>query len=87
MKSKLAILILAAMLIGCTDNQRARSAGGAMTVTLPPGQKLVNATWKNEQLWYLTRPAFVTESPETLTFKEKSSFGLMEGSVLFKETK
>ena len=85
------IIILAALAAstltfnGCTDNQAAKNFGGTMTIDLPPGQKLVNVTWKETQLWYLTRPAKAGETPETLTFSEKSDYGMIEGTVLFKE--
>lgn len=72
---------------GCTQNARTKAFGGSMTVELPKGTKLVNATWKESQMWYLTRPMHDGETAETFTFKEKSSFGMMEGTVTFKETK
>ena len=72
---------------GCTANERAKQYGGTMQVNLPPGQKLVNATWKDEnQLWYLMRPMREGEKPEVVTFKEDSSFGLVEGTVVFVES-
>lgn len=70
---------------GCTDNEAAKNWGGTVTINLPPGQKLINVTWKETQIWYLTRPAKVGETPETLTFKEKSDYGISEGTVIFKE--
>jgi hypothetical protein len=70
---------------GCTDNIRAKAYGGTTIIDLPPGQKLVTATWKDADIWYLTRPAKAGETPETLTFKEKSGYGVWEGTVIFKE--
>lgn len=87
---KTAMFVIAALgilLSGCTENQRAKSMGGTMTVTLPAGTKFVNATWKGEELWYLTRPMHTNESAETHAFKEKSSFGIVEGTVLFVEAR
>jgi hypothetical protein len=79
-------LFLAAILLaGCTANERARQFGGTVTVDLPPGRKLVNATWKEQDLWYLHRPARTGETPEVVVFSSKSSFGIVEGSVVFKE--
>lgn len=69
----------------CTSNQRAKTFGGTMTKDLPPGQKLVVATWKESSLWYLTRPMRSDETPETLTFQEDSSFGMVQGTVIFRE--
>ena len=72
---------------GCTENQRAKSFGGSMTKNLPKGHKLVTATWKESQLWYLSRPMRNDEVPETYEFIEISNFGLMEGKVVFVESK
>lgn len=81
-------LVSAMILIGgCTDNQRARSLGGTMTVNLLPNQKLVNATWKEGDLWYLYRPLAAGEQPITTIFQEKSAFGAFEGKVEFVESK
>ena len=88
MKRIIILVALAASTLtfnGCTDNQAVKGWGGTMTIDLPPGQKLVNVTWKQAQLWYLTRPAKAGETPETLTFKEKSNYGMIEGTVIFKE--
>lgn len=78
---------LAFMNSGCTENQRAKSFGGSTTKNLPKGHKLVTATWKNSQLWYLSRPMRNDEVPETYEFIEISNFGLMEGKVVFVESK
>jgi len=73
---------------GCTEQERAKDFGGATTVTLPKGQKLVNVTWKQEgNLWYLVRPMRAGEVAETYQFKESSSFGVMEGQVTLTETR
>jgi hypothetical protein len=94
MKKKLALLgsivaliIAGSMFIGCTDNIRSKAFGGTMTINLAPGQKLVNATWKDAELWYLTRPMRSGETPETFEFHEKSSLGMIEGNVIFQESK
>jgi hypothetical protein len=78
-------LILLALAVACTQNQRAKEFGGTATVNLPTGTKLVTATWKGEDLWYLYRDAKPGEKPEKLTFKEDSSFGVLEGTVEFIE--
>jgi hypothetical protein len=83
------VIILAVLAIatftGCTENQSAKNYGGKMTIDLPPRQKLVNVTWKETELWYLTRPAKAGEVPETLTFTEKSNYGILEGTIIFNE--
>jgi hypothetical protein len=82
----IAVLVLS-IFVACTENQRAKTFGGTMTVNLPAGQKLINATWKEEDLWYLIRPMRAGEVPEEALFKEDSSFGILKGTVVFKESK
>lgn len=85
MKKILLCALLALTTISCTENSRAKSFGGKMTVDLPQGEKLIEATWKEGDLWYLTRPRRANETTETYIFREESSFGVMEGTVIFKE--
>ena len=40
-------------LSSCTENQRARTFGGDLTVRLKPGEKLMMATWKGENLFFI----------------------------------
>jgi len=78
------ILIIAsvavAFLASCTDNQRARQFGGTETVDIPEGRILVNCTWKEEDLWILTKDTTTGK----MYFNEKSSFGVLEGEINFK---
>jgi hypothetical protein len=89
MKMKMMGILVPCVLlaVSCTENSRAKTFGGTMTVDLPPNAKLDSATWKNEELWYLTRPMRTDEVAETWTMQEDSSFGMIEGQVIFKETK
>ena len=76
-------------LCSCTENTRSRVWGGKMTIELPKGQKLVEATWKGDgnSLWYLTEPMDTDYIPKTKIFQEDSRFGVLEGSVVFVESK
>jgi hypothetical protein len=74
-------------MVSCTQNEMAKSFGGDVVYNLPKGQKLINVTWKEDHLWYLTKPMTATDTPETYTFKEKSSFGFVEGTVTLNEIK
>ena len=86
MKKMLVVLVLfCVILTGCTSKERARTFGGVDTINLPENTKLVNATWKETNLWYLTRPSKPGELGETYTFKEDSSYGLAEGTVVIVE--
>lgn len=69
----------------CTENLRARTYGGTTTVELEPGQKLIEVTWKETSLWYLTEPMEPGYEPKTKVFQEDSRFGVMEGKVIFHE--
>ena len=82
---RLFIICFCLICIGCTANQQAKNLGGTATVDLPAKQKFISATWKEANLWYLTRPMHDDEFAETYTFQEQSSFGLIEGKVVFKE--
>ena len=63
-----------------------RKAPGDMTLELEPGQKLEMITWKEDSLWYLTRPMRDDEEPETHTFQQSSEFGVFEGTVTIVES-
>ena len=71
----------------CTEQSMVRDFGGSMTIVLPEGQELMEATWKDENLFYLTRPMADDYVPVTKTFQESSSFGVMESTVYFVETR
>ncbi len=88
MKKLLALFVMLILLsTSCTENQRTRNFGGTEKIDLPKGERLITATWKENNLWYLTEPMPEGYAPQTRTFKEKSSFGALEGSIIFIETK
>jgi hypothetical protein len=87
MKKVLAIALLAISLASCTENSRVKNFGGEGTLNLPKGQKLITVTWKDTQLWYLTRSMNSTDVAETYTFHEESSFGVLQGTYNIVETK
>ena len=78
---------LAVSVMSCTDNNRAKNYGGSITKNVPRGYKLVNVTWKNESLWIFIRPMEDGYQPVESRFQEKSTHGLVEGTIIFKETK
>lgn len=67
----------------CTEQTRAKHWGGTATVDLPAGDRLVNITWKETELWILTKQD--TTPPTTYTFQENSSFGIIEGKIVINE--
>ena len=70
---------------GC-GQQMARSWGGTYTIDLDAGRKLANVTWKDNELWTLTRPMHPGDVPEEWTFQQKKvGVGRLEGSVVIRE--
>jgi len=82
-----ALLMLVLSFSSCTENARAKKYGGSFTINVEAGQKVTNITWKNDELWYSTRPFAEGEVPVVQTFVEESSWGLLEGKVTFIESK
>ena len=80
---KIFFLLVVLSLVSCSDQQMARSFGGTETVTLEPGKRLVNITWKENDLWILTKQD--TTNPTTYSFKQKSVAGVLSGEVIIKE--
>ena len=80
MKRLFALLLLAVLFItiGCTPQSRARNFGGTENVQLKPNEVMINVTWKDDNLWILTK--------DTLTgvqyFRESSSWGVWEGEII-----
>ena len=72
-------------LSSCTENKMARKFGGSTTIELPAGEKLIEATWKDDNLWYLTEPMESGYVPKTKIFREDSSWGVLKGEVKFVE--
>lgn len=69
-------------------NPIARKLGGTVTVNLENNRKLVNVSWKkDDSLWILTRKMRKDEEAETYEYKEDSTFGVIEGTVVVIEHK
>ena len=69
-----------AALSSCTDNSRARNWGGTEKVALKPNEIVLNVTWKNDEMWICTKDT----TNGVVYFREKSSWGMMEGTVILK---
>lgn len=79
-------ILTAAVIIGaCTEQMQARSWGGEADMDIPCGQKLVMVTWKEDNIWTLTRPWQDGDIVQEYTFTESSSWGALEGTVHLKE--
>lgn len=79
------IVAMSIFLSGCQT--MAKNYGGSVTITLDPDTKLEEITWKDDSLWYLTRPMREDEEAETHTFQQSTNFGVFEGTVTVIETK
>ena len=86
MRNLFITLMLSLALSGCTENAMSKQFGGSQTISLPAGQKLINVTWKEADLWVLFRPMKDGETADKYYFKEKSNFGVFEGSITLVET-
>jgi hypothetical protein len=88
MKKLVFLLVLLSslfILTACTQQQRAKKYGGSATISLPTGMRLVEATWKGDDLWYLVRKRTDKEKPRSYIFSESSSWGVFEGKITFNE--
>ena len=83
---KLLLTLTLLTLTGCT-NVLVKNYGGKEERTLPCGQKLVNLTWKDANLWILTRGMREGEALDTYTFKEDSVYGVLQGTITIHECK
>ena len=87
MKRILVLIITLVCLTSC-EQLITRQCGGTTTITLEKGEKLIEATWKDDgNLWYLVEPMDSDYVPKRKEFKESSVLGVMEGKVIFVENR
>ena len=72
--------VMVVVMSSCTENVRARHWGGTETLTLKPNEKVLNVTWKDNEMWVCTQDTIT----RVVYFREKSSWGVMEGTVIIK---
>jgi hypothetical protein len=80
--------IVAAMIVACLcscENLVTRNFGGSQTIELEKGQRLVEITFKDNDLWILTEPMDSDYVPKTKTFYEDSNLGVMQGKITIVE--
>ena len=87
MRKFILALIAAICLCSCAQQMTTRELGGEMTIELPKGQELMMVTWKDYDLFYLTRPMADDYVPMKKTFKENSAYGVLESTVYFIESR
>ena len=90
MKKLLFLTLITLMLTSCEGfwkQATTKHFGNDMTVKLNPNEKLVEVTWKDDNIWYLTEPMDSNYVPKTKVFREISIYGVFQGSITFVETK
>ena len=85
-KILIALVAIASVFASCTEQQMVRKYGGKMSIELPKGEKLIMATWKETNLFYLTEPMDSGYMPKTKFFRESSNFGVWESEITFIES-
>lgn len=94
MKKVFLILLTAATYVAtliainsCTENERVKSFGGQGNLEIPMNEKFVNVTWKENEIWVITkRRSSVDTEYNTYYFREHSSYGIVEGTYKITET-
>lgn len=83
----LVVIGIGLFVFNISKQSRVKNLGESMIITLEQNQKLEEITWKNGDLWYLTRPMTDNDIAETHTFQESSRYGIFEGTVTIIESK
>ena len=81
---RLLLLVVILLFLSC-ENFWTRNFGGDQTIYLPEGKKLVMVTWKDDDLWILTKNMVRDDKIESYEFYEKSLVGVFEGTLYIKE--
>jgi len=82
---KILIILFSILCLTSCDQSLTRTIGGTTKIELKPGEKLIEATWKGDDIWYLVEPMDSDYVPKTKVFKESSRMGVLEGKVIFYE--
>ena len=78
-------LMAAVLMLTSCENFATRNFGGSQTIELEKGQRLVEITFKDNDLWILTEPMDSDYVPKTKTFYEDSNLGVMQGKITIVE--
>lgn len=87
MRIIITLVALLTIATSCTEQHIARRYGGKMKIELPKGEKLIMATWKESNLFYLTEPMDSGYVPKEKVFRESSSLGVFESEIIFMESR
>lgn len=82
------VIMITLLFSSCTENERVKNLGGSGKFAISPDEKFVNVTWKETQLWVLTRIRTTSDTTyETYKFREKSNYGVIKGVYTIEETR
>lgn len=87
MRIIITLVALLTIATSCTEQHIARRYGGKLKIELPKGEKLMMATWKEANLFYLTEPMDSGYIPKKKVFRESSNLGVWESEITFIERK
>lgn len=73
MRIIITLVALLTIATSCTEQHMARRYGGKLKIELPKGEKLMMATWKEANLFYLTEPMDSGYIPKKKVFRESSN--------------
>lgn len=80
-------LMVAVLLLTSCENLVTRNFGGSQTIELEKGQRLIEITFKDNDLWILTEPMDSDYVPKNKTFYEDSNLGVMQGKITIVESR
>ena len=87
---KKTILLMSTLLLlmaSCTKQSRVRNFGGTEIIKVKPGYRVMMATWKHDDLFYMIEPMPEGYEPSEKHLIESSSFGVWESEIIFEESK
>lgn len=80
------IALCVVCMVGC-ENYTTKHLGGTMTIDVEPGYKVTSATFKEDEIWYFVEPMDSEYVPKQKKLVEKSMYNVLEGTIIFKETR
>lgn len=83
---KILICLIALCAVSC-ENYTTKHWGGTMAINVEPGYKVTTATFKNDEIWYFVEPMEANYTPKQKKLVEKSTYGALEGTIIFNETR
>lgn len=83
----ISLVICIFLMSSCTEQERVRQFGGTATIDVEPGYRVMMATWKGDDLFYMIEEMPEDYVPHNKTLVESSSWGVIESKTVFKESR